>query len=227
MTINTDRVENEFAELASTAPALTVARRWVNVVTGGHVSGVVWGRAAPELVLLHDVGSSARSWDAVLVALGRPAVAIDLPGHGRSNDNPGGDNGPVRAARPVIEAIRSFAPRHRAVVGRGLGALVALAAAGRAPAAVGRLVLVDTLPDVDAPEDERLWTRLAELAHPPLLVRAGHGALSDAAVARLRRQSPQATVVVLTDASHDIETDQPEALADLLAPALTREETVQ
>ncbi|MFF0000097.1 alpha/beta fold hydrolase [Streptomyces avermitilis] len=43
--------------------------------------------APPEdtVVLLHDAGSSARAWDDVLLALDRPAVALDLPGHGRSS----------------------------------------------------------------------------------------------------------------------------------------------
>jgi pimeloyl-ACP methyl ester carboxylesterase len=205
------KVENEFADLPAPAP---VARRWVNVITGGHISGVVWGTGAPEVVLLHDAGGSARSWDAVLLALDRPAVALDLPGHGRSNDGPGGDNGPIRAGRPVAEAIRSFAPRHRVVAGHGLGALTALAAAGRLPAAVHRLVLIDALPDPSA--DERLWATLTVQPAPPVLILAGAGP-GDEAVARFRRQSPTGVV-------QDIATDHPEALAGAIAATLTREE---
>lgn len=140
MTVPSTKVENEFAALP---PSRTVERRWVNVITGGHISGVVWGTGTPEFVLLHDAGGSARSWDQLLLALDRPAIALDLPGHGRSS---GGAPGP----RPVLEAIRSFAPRHRVLVGHGLGAQVAVAVAERAPAAVGRLVLVDPPPGVAA-----------------------------------------------------------------------------
>src|SRR5437016_14496767 len=74
------------AEAGVPADALPRVRRgWVNVPTGGHVSGVFWGEGPPELVFLHDAGESARAWDAVALAVGRASVAIDLPGHGRSD----------------------------------------------------------------------------------------------------------------------------------------------
>jgi pimeloyl-ACP methyl ester carboxylesterase len=84
---------DEFALVAQTAAEAGVgggelprARRdWVNVPAGGHVSGVFWGYGPPEVVFLHDIGESARAWDAVALAVGRPSVAIDLPGHGRSD----------------------------------------------------------------------------------------------------------------------------------------------
>jgi pimeloyl-ACP methyl ester carboxylesterase len=209
----------EFAGLPSLR---SVDRRWVNVVTGGHVSAVFWGPGAPEVVLLHGAGASARSWDAVLAALDHPSVALDLPGHGRSNSGPAGDNSPARAARPVIEAIRSFAPRHRVIVGHGLGALTALAAAERAPAAVHRLVLVDTLPDPST--DERLWAVLGRHSEPPVLIRAERGVIGDDAVDRLRHETPAARVVTVTGAGHDIATDRPEALAGAIAAQLTDEE---
>lgn len=47
-----------------------------------------WGRPTdPAIVLLHGVGSSARTWWRIgpaLAALGRHVVAPDLPGHGRT-----------------------------------------------------------------------------------------------------------------------------------------------
>ncbi|WP_433305209.1 alpha/beta fold hydrolase [Actinoplanes sp. CA-030573] len=219
MTVHHPHIENEFAGLPVDRP---VNRRWVNVITGGHVSAVVWGPGAPEVVLLHDAGASARSWDAVLAALDHPAAALDLPGHGRSNGEPADVDSPVRAARPVVEAIRSFAPRHRAIAGSGLGALVALAAAERAPAAVHRLLLVDTLPDPSA--DERLWAVLAGRSEPPVLIRAQYGDTSDDAVSRFRREVPAAVVVTVGGAGHDIATDRPEALAGAIAAQLTDEE---
>jgi pimeloyl-ACP methyl ester carboxylesterase len=84
---------DEFALVAQTAEeagatgrALPRVRRgWVNVPAGGHVSRVFWGDAQPEIVFLHDLGESARAWDAVAVTIGRASVAIDLPGHGRSD----------------------------------------------------------------------------------------------------------------------------------------------
>ncbi|GIF09041.1 alpha/beta fold hydrolase [Actinoplanes siamensis] len=211
MTLPT-QIENEFAGLP---PGRAVHRRWVNVVTGGHLSGVFWGRGAPEVVLLHDAGGSARSWDAVLSRLDLPAVAIDLPGHGRSNSGPAGDDRPARAARPVIEAIRSFAPNHRVIAGQGLGALVALAAAERAPAAVHRLVLIDTLPDASA--DDRHWAALAALSEPPLLILARLGVVGEDALARFRQQVPAGRI-------NDIATERTEAPAAAIAAALTDQE---
>ncbi len=48
------------------------------------------GPVRPSSVLLHGGGQNAHTWDTVALALGRPLVAIDLPGHGHS-DWPGDD----------------------------------------------------------------------------------------------------------------------------------------
>jgi pimeloyl-ACP methyl ester carboxylesterase len=127
-----------------------VRRSWVNVPTGGHVSGVIWGTGAPELVFLHDTGESARAWDTVAVASGRAAVAIDLPGHGRSDWRRDARYAPGRITPAVAEAIRSFAPRARLVVGTGLGGLTALALSRRHPGQVPGIVLVNTVPGTRA-----------------------------------------------------------------------------
>ena len=83
----------------------------LGVPAGGHVSGVFWGDGPPELVFLHDAGESARAWDTVALAAGRASVAIDLPGHGRSDSRRDGRYEPGELAPAVAEAIRSFAPR--------------------------------------------------------------------------------------------------------------------
>ena len=53
----------------------------------------MWGDAEPELVFLHGGAQNAHTWDTVALALGRPLVAIDLPGHGHSD---GGRDGIAR-----------------------------------------------------------------------------------------------------------------------------------
>jgi pimeloyl-ACP methyl ester carboxylesterase len=146
--------DNEFAAVthrpgAASLPdggQLAVRRAWVNVPTGGHVSAAVWGKAQPEIVFLHAARRSARAWDQVALELGRPVAAVDLPGHGRSNWRRDGRYEPRKLAPAVAEAIRSFAPRARLVVGDGLGALTALALAQRHSALLPAVVLVDTLP---------------------------------------------------------------------------------
>jgi pimeloyl-ACP methyl ester carboxylesterase len=145
---------DEFALVAQTAAEAGIAgdevprvrRGWVNVPAGGHVSGVFWGDGPPELVLLHDSGRSARAWDAVALAFGRSAVAIDLPGHGRSDWRRDGRYEPASLASAVAEAIRSFAPRARLVAGTGLGGLTALALRRRHARLLPALALVSALP---------------------------------------------------------------------------------
>jgi len=123
-----------------------VRRAWVNVPAGGHVSGVFWGEGQPEVVFLHDIGESARAWDAVALTTGVPSVAIDLPGHGRSDWRRDCRYEPGKLAPAVAEAIRSFAPRARLVVGNGLGGRTALAVRRRQPRLLPRLALVGALP---------------------------------------------------------------------------------
>jgi pimeloyl-ACP methyl ester carboxylesterase len=81
------------------------------VQAGGHVSAVAWGTGPPEVIFLHEAGRSARAWDEVALGLGRPSVAIDLPGHGRSGWRRTGRYEPRVIAGAIAEAIRSFAPR--------------------------------------------------------------------------------------------------------------------
>jgi pimeloyl-ACP methyl ester carboxylesterase len=148
---------DEFDLIAETAteagvadrPLPRVRRNWVNVPAGGHVSGVFWGDGPPELVFLHDVGESARTWDAVALTLGRPSVAIDLPGHGRSDWRRDGRYQPAVLASAVAEAVRSFAPRARLVAGTGLGGLTAIALRRRHARLLPGLALVNTLPGAD------------------------------------------------------------------------------
>ena len=131
-------LDNEFAfvsKLAArsgTAPdsVLRAHRSWVNVPTGGHVSAVVWGTGPAEVIFLHEAGRSARAWDEVALGLGRPSVAIDLPGHGRSGWRRAGRYEPRKLAAAIAEAIRSFAPGAELVVGSGLGGRTALGRPG-------------------------------------------------------------------------------------------------
>ena len=64
---------------------LAVRRTHVEVAPGRRVSAIVWGADDPEVVLLHGGAQNAHTWDTVALALGRPVVAIDLPGHGHSD----------------------------------------------------------------------------------------------------------------------------------------------
>ena len=125
-----------------------VRREAVEVGPGRHLSSLVWGTAPPELVLLHGGAQNAHTWDTVALALARPLVAVDLPGHGHS-DGPGEGADSVRGyAADVERVVRALAPDARVVVGMSLGGLTALALASRAPELVRSLVLVDVTPGV-------------------------------------------------------------------------------
>ena len=132
--------------------ALPTVRRETVVVdpaTGRRLSALVWGHAPPELVLIHGGAQNAHTWDTVALALGRPLVAVDLPGHGHSDHRDDGPFGPRENAEDVEVAIRALAPDAAMVVGMSLGGLTSIALAGRAPDLVRKLVLVDVTPGVD------------------------------------------------------------------------------
>ncbi|HKE76534.1 MAG TPA: alpha/beta hydrolase [Acidimicrobiales bacterium] len=127
----------------------TVRREAVEVEPGRRLSALVWGSAPPEIVLLHGGAQNAHTWDTVALALGRPLVAIDLPGHGHSDGGHGNALDPASNAVDVAAVVRALAPDARAVVGMSLGGATALGLAAHAPDLVRRLVLVDITPGVD------------------------------------------------------------------------------
>jgi pimeloyl-ACP methyl ester carboxylesterase len=132
----------------------TVRRAFAEVDPGGRrLSALVWQDRDPELVLLHGGAQNAHTWDTVAMALDRPLVAIDLPGHGHS-DGPGdrkeGQLDAYGNGVDVAAAIRQLAPAAEAVIGMSLGGLTAIALSAEAPELVRKLVLVDVLPGLKA-----------------------------------------------------------------------------
>jgi pimeloyl-ACP methyl ester carboxylesterase len=113
------------------------------------VSAIVWGDAPPEVVLLHGGAQNAHTWDTVALALRRPLVAVDLPGHGHSRWTDEHDYRPSMNAPAVARAVEELAPSAACVVGMSLGGLTAVALAGLRPDLVRRLVLVDVTPGVN------------------------------------------------------------------------------
>jgi pimeloyl-ACP methyl ester carboxylesterase len=114
------------------------------------ISALRWGTGEPELVLLHGGAQNAHTWDTVALALGRPLVAIDLPGHGHSGWRADGAYNPNNLADDVAVAIRALAPRAEVVVGMSLGGMTTMALATRHPDLVRSLVMVDITPGVNA-----------------------------------------------------------------------------
>jgi pimeloyl-ACP methyl ester carboxylesterase len=126
-----------------------VRRTSVELDDGRHLSALVWGDGEPEIVLLHGGAQNAHTWDTVAMALDRPLVAIDLPGHGHSDGGREGYLDLAANAEDVAVAIAALAPKARAVVGMSLGGATTLAVTGAHPELVRSVVLVDVTPGVD------------------------------------------------------------------------------
>ena len=114
------------------------------------VSALRWGSGDPEFVLVHGGAQNAHTWDTVALALGRPLLAVDLPGHGHSDWRSDGAYSPMNLADDVAVVVAAHAPQARVVVGMSLGGLTSMELAVRHPALVRSLVMVDITPGVNA-----------------------------------------------------------------------------
>jgi pimeloyl-ACP methyl ester carboxylesterase len=124
----------------------------VEVATAhGRVSSLLWGHD-PGVTLLHGGGLNAHTWDATLLALGRPALAVDLPGHGWSAWRDDFDYSAQSNAPAVAEVIDQLTDRPQVVVGQSLGGTTAIALSALRPDLVSGLVIVDVSPGL-RPED--------------------------------------------------------------------------
>ncbi len=127
-----------------------VRRESVALDDGRQLSALVWGAQEPELVFLHGGAQNAHTWDTVAMALNRPLVAIDLPGHGHSDGGKRGSLGLHDNASDIAAAIRVLAPDAAAVVGMSLGGVTTLALTQVAPDLARAVVLVDVTPGANA-----------------------------------------------------------------------------
>ena len=136
----------------------TVERRTAALAGGRSVSALVWGTGPAEVVLLHGGAQNAHTWDTVALAMDRPLVAVDLPGHGRSDWRDDHHYSPRTLAEDVEPVVRALAPEARLVVGMSLGGLTALCLTARAPDLVRRLAVVDVTPGTDRAKAEPIIT---------------------------------------------------------------------
>src|SRR6202035_5958738 len=101
----------------------------VAVSPGRQISSLVWGTTPPELVLVHGGAQNAHTWDTVALALNRPLLAIDLPGHGHSDGGLDGSLSVAGNGEDLATVIAALAPDAAGVVGMSLGGLSSIALA--------------------------------------------------------------------------------------------------
>jgi pimeloyl-ACP methyl ester carboxylesterase len=88
------------------------------------------------VVLVHGIRVSGTMWDPVISQLNRPAIAVDLPGHGTCRAERFTMDAATRTVAAAIDRLGGSA----LVAGLSLGGYVAIATAGRFPRRVAGLV---------------------------------------------------------------------------------------
>lgn len=147
-------VDDEFQFLASQAAALgtsvAAVKRLEFTTTSGAISALRFGDAPPVVTFLHGAGLNAHTWDTTILALGLPALVLDLPGHGDSAWRDDANYSPASIGGAIAEAIEAATDTPQLLVGHSLGGLTATWVAAHRPDRVRSLVIVDITPGIDA-----------------------------------------------------------------------------
>ena len=102
----------------------------------------------PVVTFLHGAGLNAHTWDTTILALGLPALAIDLPGHGDSSWRDDMAYTAATLAPDIAAGIEAWTDGPQVLVGQSLGGLTAAAVAASRPDLVRQLVVVDITPGI-------------------------------------------------------------------------------
>ncbi len=147
---------DEFSFLADQAAeaGLDVAipageRLGLELADGRTLSALRYGGVSPVVTFLHGAGLNAHTWDTTILALGLPALAIDLPGHGDSSWRDDMAYVARSLAPDVAAGISAWTDRPQLLVGHSLGGLTAAAVAATRPELVRELTVIDITPGID------------------------------------------------------------------------------
>ena len=161
-----------------------VSRESFTLPSGQALSYLRWGEGEPELVFLHGGAQNGHTWDTVMLALGHPAVAVDLPGHGHSDRRDDRDYGPWQNAEAVATLLEAVAPAARCVIGMSLGGATTIRLAAQRPDLCRRAVFVDVTPQINDPSRQLSTAErgtVSLIAGPPIY--DSFDEMADAAVA--------------------------------------------
>ena len=131
------------------AGAPEVERATFSMAQGRKISALAWGQQPTDLVLVHGGAQNAHTYDTVALALDRPLLAIDLPGHGHSDGSPDGSTNAFANGEDLADIIDAHCKLPVTLVGMSLGGLSSIVAASRSEH-LAQLVLIDITPGVTA-----------------------------------------------------------------------------
>jgi pimeloyl-ACP methyl ester carboxylesterase len=137
------------ADLELSGPLPNVRRLHLTLPDGRALSALRYGEDAPRVTFLHGAGLNAHTWDTTILALGLPALAVDLAGHGAASWRADADYSPHTLAPDVVAALQEWTDAPQLLVGHSLGGLTATAVAASHPELVEALVIVDITPGVN------------------------------------------------------------------------------
>lgn len=142
-------LEGDAALVGYTGELPAVRRVSAPVSEGRSVSALqYWPDAAPQIVFLHGVGLNAHGFDPTVLALGVPALAIDLPGHGHSDWREDANYRPDYLAADVLLALEQLAPEPFYLVGHSLGGLTSAVLAAQLGNRVKGVAILDITPGI-------------------------------------------------------------------------------
>lgn len=117
--------------------------------------------SGPAVLLVHGYAASHTHWAPLMPAIARSgfrAIAVDLPGSGRSDKYPG-DYSPAGLARTLFALLDRLGVERAHVVGHSWGTSVVLAMALRAPARVKSVTVVSPWAYEDQLAPFIVWAR--------------------------------------------------------------------
>ncbi|QIG38237.1 alpha/beta hydrolase [Microbacterium sp. 4R-513] len=142
-------LRDQAADIGLDGPIPSGERLSLALPDGRTLSALRFGEGSPEVTFLHGAGLNAHTWDTTILALGIPALAIDLPGHGDSSWRTDLAYTGGTLAPDVALGIEEWTDRPQLLVGQSLGGLTAAAVAASRPELVRGVVVVDITPGLD------------------------------------------------------------------------------